>query len=479
MSVTSLKLSEESRGRLVEHILESESNALELYMEEPSLVSEAVKDENLLQRLSGDPVLFSILILGYQPTDYQKELLRCSSKRILVRWPRQSGKTRGLAIFAIWFSAFYARTTTLIVGPSRRQSMIVGDLIHEYIDGIPDKIRRALVRKKLRTTVYFKNGSRIVMLPNSENLLRGYTSHLIIVDEAAFFDNDESIFQHVLMPMLATTDGTMIVSSTPWGKKTLFYRFNMDDDWTKLHITWREAKRAGVYKGEFLKEIEKTRKTLPLTYRMEYEAEFVEDVDTWLTQDLLAKVCRGVLEYIPFGKKAKGRLYLGADLGERVDHSVVAAVQKEGGDINLIHMHRFPLGTSLASVIGYMKTLRDRWNSIHAVYVDNTKHGDYIIQDFHDAGIPETKGITFTQNSKQEMAQLLKQRMAEGAFHMPYDRSLLDELNVEKYELTKTGKITLTHPQGTHDDRFWALALAVYAAEKAPPPPSTPIARTI
>lgn len=474
-----MRLSEETRGRLVEHILESESNALDLYMKEPSLVSEAVEDERLLRRLAEDPVLFSILVLGHRPTDYQKELLRCRSNRVLVRWPRQSGKTSGLAIYAIWSSAFHARTTTLIVAPSRRQSMIVGDMIHGYLDGVPRKIRRALVKKKLRTTIYFRNGSRIVMLPNSENLLRGYTADLVIVDEAAFFDNDESIFQHVLAPMLATTDGAMIVSSTPWGKDTLFYRFNMDDDWTKLHITWREAERAGVYRGEFLKEIEKTRNTLPLTYRMEYEAEFVEEVDTWLTQDLLAKVCRGALEYSPFDRKANGSFYLGVDLGERADHSVVAAVQKEGGDLNLLHMHRFPLKTSLASVIGYVKTLRDRWSRIQAVYIDNTKHGDYLIQDFHEAGIPESRGVTFTQNSKQQMAQLLKQRMAENIFHMPYDRETLDELNVERYELTKTGKISFSHPEGTHDDRFWALALAVLAAETTPPPPSRPIARTI
>ena len=34
-------------------------------------------------------------------------------------------------------------------------------------------------------------------------------------------------------------------------------------------------------------------------------------------------------------------------------------------------------------------------------------------------------------------------------------------------------------PEGTHDDRFWAVALAVYAAEQAEPPPSRPIARMI
>jgi len=31
-------------------------------------------------------------------------------------------------------------------------------------------------------------------------------------------------------------------------------------------------------------------------------------------------------------------------------------------------MHRFPLGTGLASVIGYVKILRDRWHRIIAAY---------------------------------------------------------------------------------------------------------------
>jgi len=68
--------------------------------------------------------------------------------------------------------------------------------------------------------------------------------------------------------------------------------------------------------------------------------------------------------------------------------------------------------------------------------------------------------------------------MHEGLLKIPYDRDLLDELNAERYELTKTGKIAFSHQEGTHDDRFWAVALAVYAAETASPTPSRPIART-
>jgi len=63
---------------------------------------------------------------------------------------------------------------------------------------------------------------------------------------------------------------------------------------------------------------------------------------------------------------------------------------------------------------------------------------------------------------------------------MSFDQKLFSKLNVEGYELSKTGKLLFNHPDGTHDDRFWALALAVYAAEQAPPPPpSIPMARTI
>ena len=56
---------------------------------------------------------------------------------------------------------------------------------------------------------------------------------------------------------------------------------------------------------------------------------------------------------------------------------------------------------------------------------------------------------------------------------------ILDELNTERYELTETGKINFSHPDGTHDDRLWPHALAAYAAQQAPPPGHPHTARTI
>ncbi len=62
--------------------------------------------------------------------------------------------------------------------------------------------------------------------------------------------------------------------------------------------------------------------------------------------------------------------------------------------------------------------------------------------------------------------------------HVLFDTDC-SKLNVERYELSKSGKLLFNHPQDTKDDRFWALALSVYAAEMAPPPATKPVAKTI
>jgi hypothetical protein len=56
--------------------------------------------------------------------------------------------------------------------------------------------------------------------------------------------------------------------------------------------------------------------------------------------------------------------------------------------------------------------------------------------------------------------------MVQKRLKIPYDSDLIAELNIERFELTKDGKIRFSHPEGTHDDRFWSLALAVAATRQ-------------
>jgi phage FluMu gp28-like protein len=192
-------------------------------------------------------------------------------------------------------------------------------------------------------------------------------------------------------------------------------------------------------------------------------AEWAEDENVWLSQALITSCIDSQLEYANFNQTLSGEFYAGLDLGKHQDHSALAILQIEESSIKLIHMHRFPLHTPYASVIGYVKTLCDRWQKIRKVLVDVTGVGDYIAEDMINAGINQTEGVKFTQETKEKMAEWLKKCMMEKRLKIPYDGDLIAELNVERFELTKEGKIKFSHPEGTHDDRFWSLAMACYA----------------
>jgi len=440
---------------------------------------QSLDDEEKAQKelkVPDDPVQFCKEWFGFTPTDYQAALLRDSKKRIVVRWSRQAGKTTTLALRAIWFALKHPKTLTLIVAPSLRQSMILADKLQDFLTSIPQDKRKLVIDKMQRTVIRFRNASRIVALPNSPQLLRGYTANQVIADEAGFFREDELVFYNVLMPMLSTTDGTLIVSSTPWSTDSVFYKMCMNPEYSQHVVTWEDVVKAGLVKREFIEEM---RLSIPEErFQREFESKFVEDIDAWLPQSLITSCIEAELQPYDFHDSPQGDFYIGVDFGKQQDYSVVVVVQKFPNNIlKLVHVHRFPLNTEYASVIGYIKSLQDRWKTVNAVYGDITGVGSYIVEDMVHSGIQNVQGITFTVQTKEDMATVLREKMRQKEFLIPYepvrrrqDIDLCAELNVEKFELMKTGHIRFSHPEGSHDDVFWATALAVYAAVQSPLP---------
>jgi hypothetical protein len=244
-----------------------------------------------------DPVLFVQKALLFNPTEYQAKLLRETSKRIVVIYPRQSGKSTTIAARAIWFAWKNPKTTTLIVAPGLRQSMIMMDHIHSLLMGMHKALRREHVSRMQRTVIWFKNGSQIVALPCSTNLLRGYTANQCICDESAFFRDDETMFYSVLFPMLQTTQGTLIASSTPWTKNSVFYKFTQDPDFKVHRITIDDVIKEGLTTTEFVEEMR--RRIPPDRFRREFKAEFVEEENCFLPMDLIKKCIDPDASFIP------------------------------------------------------------------------------------------------------------------------------------------------------------------------------------
>ncbi len=155
---------------------------------------------------------------------------------------------------------------------------------------------------------------------------------------------------------------------------------------------------------------------------------------------------------------------MGVDLGQKRDHSVAAVVQKKNGHSFLVHLKRFALGTEYQQVLEYLKLAGEKFRDVRAYYIDQTGVGEVFVENARKYGLKNVRGIELSMPQKQDVMTNLKQVMEQKRLHMPRDRELIAEMNSEIAELTQTGKTKFYHRSGTHDDRLWALALAVYGS---------------
>jgi len=440
------------------------------------LVDEAEVDR--AQKLSKDPVQFFKQVVGFEPTIYQKDFIELFLKNqfLAARWCRQSGKSWIVSALLLWYSLTHPDSYSIVLGPSWRQAKLIIRRITYFLKKIP----AGMVLKPQRTMIRFANGSIIEAFPNNPDTVRGPTINgIVYLDEFNFVRDDEELYDAILFT-LSTTHGKFVCSSTPWSTDSVFYKiFNHKDyaDFARSHVTWEQAVEPhGPLKHSVLEKIRKQFAEDPWRWKREMEAEWAEDETTWLPQSLITKCIDGKLELWPFDSYHQGKFLAGLDLGKHQDYSVLVVIEEASeGKYVLRHWKIFPLGTKYATVIGYAKTLMDRWKTIERLRVDVTGVGEYVVEDMQNAGIEGVEAVTFSIPRKQEIASLLKQRLLEGVFHFPFVElrlsptvllSYVAELNVERFQLRKDGAIAYAHPAGQHDDTFWSTGLALYCSVK-------------
>ena len=427
--------------------------------------------EDKLRRLKYDPVAFAKLI-GFEPFDYQAKLLRDTSKRIVACWGRQTGKSTTTALKALHFAFANPNKTILIVSPSERQSQLMFAKIRRFLhaevrlsNGRKVRPLEASIVRETQGLIELTNGSVIIPLPCSPDKIRGYTADLVIIDEAAFVP--EEVITSIVMPMLAATDGTLIMLSTPWSKDHIFYRaFSGEvEGWSVHHVP---SSKCPLIKPSFL-EAQKRIMT-EAEFRREYLAEFVEEEACYFPMDLILKCVNPELKaaYTIEYAEAKpwGEYYAGLDLGKLRDFSVLAIVERSGDKLLLRLLRIFKLNTPYSAVVaevlraykkfGFIKLAMDRSGVGEGVYEQLT----------HELGEGIVEGFRFTVERKAELLTRLKMLMEKGHLELPHDRLLIGQLNGIQYELSPSGKLIFKHSLRGHDDAVIALALACWAARR-------------
>jgi phage FluMu gp28-like protein len=455
-----------------------------LHVQHTETLLDKLEVENA-QKLSADPAVFFEQLVGFKPFEYQADFIDKFVKNqfVAARWCRQSGKSFIISALLLWFAVTHADNYIAVVGPSWRQTK----RIIQRIAGFTRKLPPGMVFKPRKTYIHFTNGSIIEAFPNNPDTIRGPTLHCVYCDEMNFIANDAELYDAVLFT-LGTTNGKFVCSSTPWNTDSIFWKiFNHKDfsDFVTSHVPIETAKAPnGPWTPAFIEKIKRQFGEDPARWRREMEAEWTEDEDVWLAQSLIVscvgtvKTCGEDLQPWAPERGYHGDLFAGLDLAQTRDYCVLSVLERLNDKLFLRHLKIFQQPTLYATVLGYLKMLQDRWGGFQKIRVDITREGPSIIADMENAGINNAEGVNFSVPRKSEMASLLKQRMMNSQFfypllnwERPYRGDICTELNVERYDLRKDGAIGFSHPNGTHDDCYWSICLAVYATVELVPEP--------
>ena len=197
---------------------------------------------------------------------------------------RQLGKSFTEIVVAVEYCLRYPKSTVLFVAPlkSQAEEIIYGETYFRVFETCPQDLKPKLDG----ATVIFPNGSRIRLGGTDGRRyedLRGGAAHLLILDEAGFMAHLDDGVLPALQPMLNTTRGKTIFSSTP--PPTLEHPYvNIHRD----HAEKGHVSAYTIYDNTFLTEADIVKalvetgskkidgKWVPSTrFRREYLAEFI------------------------------------------------------------------------------------------------------------------------------------------------------------------------------------------------------------
>jgi len=241
-----------------------------------------------------DAATFAREALDIQPDGWQADVLRSTSARMLLNCSRQSGKSTTAAALAVHRAVFSPRSLVLLVSPSLRQSSEMYRRVRDLAGRMPSP---PAMSEDTKTSATLTNGSRIVSLPSSEATIRGFSAADLIIEDEASRVSDA--LYYAIRPMLATSDGQLILMSTPFGRRGHFSDAWHDggDIWQRVEITAADCPRIS---PAFLED---ERASLgPWWYAQEYECRFMESEDSvFRFEDIQAALTDTIAPLFPAG----------------------------------------------------------------------------------------------------------------------------------------------------------------------------------
>lgn len=201
------------------------------------------------------------------------------------------------------------------------------------------------------------------------------------------------------------------------------------------------------------------------TWLQEYCCTAVDETSAFLSYELIASCYEDCLRPL---ENISGDIYVGMDIGRKKDLTHITVLEKLG---TVKYMRK---GITLKNT-----RFRDQKNILYGILkhpkfrraaIDATGIGAQLAEDAQiDFGKSRVDAVQFTAKSKEEMAYNLRTVMEDRNLRIPDDEALREDLHSVKKVQTDSNIIRFDVDSARtdgHADRFWSLALALFAAIK-------------
>jgi len=388
---------------------------------------------------------------------------------------RRSGKSKAMAVFAVWLStccdwsdvlSIGERGRCLFLAPVERQADVVDDYVRAVLDHV--ELLRSLVEDKTVHMVRLKRSVALEVQPASAKHSRGMTAIGIVLDECAFLPSNEDAANSdvdiltALRPSLSTTQGPLLLTSSPatttgichslWQK-----HYGSEGDPLCLVV---QSDTLGLNPTLRKSVIDRAYEVDAAAAAAEWGGEFREPLSAFLTRELVERcVERGISERQPL----PGIVYscfIDSAGGSGTD-SFTACVGHRSRDadrdvivVDAVYevMPPFDPLAVVAALAGHLK----RWN-ISQVTGDSYS-ANFIVSAFGKFG------ITYVQSKLDASALYLAALPAftSNTLALLDVPRAIDQLVNLRRKIGQAGRESVLHMRGQHDDLANAICGLVH-----------------
>jgi hypothetical protein len=380
---------------------------------------------------------------------------------------RRSGKSFVLALTAVYLAAFHdyrkflapgERGTVLIIAASTKQARVIFRYIRALLTNIP--MLTKLVTRETSDTFDLNNGTTIEVHPVSMRTTRGYTIVAALCDEIAFWPHEDAAepdfaVLQALKPGMATIPNAMLLcASSPYARRGALWdawrkHFGKDNDPV---LVWRAPTRVmnPTVKQEL---IDAAAEADPASAAAEWMAEFRSDIEALLSREAVeACIAWDVRERAPMERT---RYYGFVDPSGGSADSMTLCIGHRDGDTIVIDAlrERRPPFSPEDVVVDFATLLK----SYHINKITGDRYaGEWPRERFREHGISyECAAKPKSDLYRDNILPLVNSRKLD----LLDDQRLVAQLvGLERRTARGTGRDSIDHPPGAHDDLCNAVA---------------------